>query len=106
MSMCGGAARNVIFENLMDREINLAVFDKMLKGAPAPFAGAPDLRPEGIDTAKNPTWLLFGWSHKHADFVNHYGVAQNPFQGDRGFPNLISIMYNIHYYAFTARSRT
>ena len=82
VSMCGGG-HNVVFESLMDHELPSNVFERMLAGSPAPFAGSPDLRPDGIDTAKNPTWLMFGWSHRENGFVNFYDVSGNPYQGDR-----------------------
>ena len=82
VSICGGG-RNMVFESLMDRELPSSVFERMLAGVPAPFAGSPDLRPHGIDTAKNPSWLMFGWSHKENCFLNFYDVGGNPHQGDR-----------------------
>ena len=81
--MTGGAGRNNVFESLMDRESPHAAFDEILASETAPFAGSPDLRPAGIDTEKNPTWVLFGWSHKETDFTNYYDIEQNPFRGDQ-----------------------
>ena len=49
-----------IFDSMMDREVALSVFEKMLAGAAAPFVGSPDLRSGAMDTSTNPTWLLLG----------------------------------------------
>ena len=81
-SICGGG-RNMVFESSMDRELPSSVFERMLAGSPGPFAGSPHLRPGGIDAAKNPSWLMFGWSHQDHGFVNFYDVSGNPYQGDR-----------------------
>ena len=81
--MAGGAGRTNAFESLMDRKMPHAVFDWILASETAPFEGSPDLRPAGIDAEKNPTRILFGWSHREADFTKYYDVEQNPLRGDR-----------------------
>ena len=75
----------VVFDSMMDQEVALTVFDRMLAGASAPFAGSPDLRSGTMDTSKNPVWLLFGYDHGPKTFSSVYDVTENPNHGDRGF---------------------
>ena len=74
-----------IFDSMMDREVPLIVFDRMLAGASAPFVGSPDLRSGAMDTSTNPVWVLFGWDHAQATFSSVYEVSENPNHGDHGF---------------------
>jgi hypothetical protein len=74
-----------VFDSKMDLEISLTVFNRILAGASAPFAGSPDLRPGAMDTSTNPAWLLFGYDHNQATFSSVYDVSENPNHGDHGF---------------------
>jgi hypothetical protein len=74
-----------VFESRLDLEIGVRVFSRILDGAPSPFAGSPDLRPGGIDTSVDPSWLLFGWGHALGKFGSVYSVVENPNHGDQGF---------------------
>ena len=85
VSMLLPSASRTIFESKMDREVKFSVFERILLGEQAPFVGTPDLRPGAMDTATNPTWLLFGWDHAQATFSSVYEVHENPDHGDHGF---------------------
>ena len=85
VSMLLSSASRTIFESKMDREVKFSVFERILLGEQAPFVGTPDLRPGAMDTATNPTWLLFGWDHSQATFSSVYEVHENPDHGDHGF---------------------
>lgn len=85
VSMLLSSTSRTIFESKMDREVKFSVFERILLGEQAPFVGTPDLRPGAMDTATNPTWLLFGWDHAQATFSSVYEVHENPDHGDHGF---------------------
>ena len=74
-----------VFESRLDLEIGVRVFSRILDGAPSAFARSPDLRPGGIDTSVDPSWLLFGWGHAQGKFGSVYSVVENPNHGDQVF---------------------